>query len=162
MIVVRLSMFEVRFPMIAVRCSMCGLRFSLFAIFAQATLAFFASTRLSFGDRRIRSSHFSPIDMATPHSVVMAAVRFIQAITKMDIDQAAITSENECVRVCSMLKSMTFCQPEATEVLETLHEVAPEVWTIDQRKRIDAAVQLALSGLVNVASDATRTCAKEQ
>ena len=56
---------------------------------------------------------------------------------------------------------MTFDHSDATRVLEALQE-DHEVWTADQKKRIGAAVQLTLSGLANVASDATRTCTKEQ
>ena len=98
--------------------------------------------------------------MSTPHSIVMAAVRCIQAGAGMDPEQKGATAENECGRVCSVMKTLTFDHSDATRVLEGLQE--QDVWTAEQKKRIGASVQLALSGLANAASDATRTCSKAQ
>ena len=99
--------------------------------------------------------------MTSPHSVVMASVRFVRAASAMNSTEKGRTSESECGRVCSMIQAMSFDHHEATHALEALHTIRDDVWTDDQRTRIAKTLQTSLTNLANIA-DMTRNHSKEQ
>ena len=90
----------------------------------------------------------------------MASVRYVMAVRGMDRTQEAAAAENECSRICSLMREMVFDHHNATQALEALQQEAVP-WTIEQKKRIGASVQLALTGLAS-SDSANRTVSKEQ
>ena len=103
------------------------------------------------------------VSMATPLNLYMGAVKFLQAIGKVQPGKLASAATTQAERVIQELGNLSFERCQATELLELLATDDPDcAFTTEQRTNIADVLITVLEGVDDVATPITRVVNKEQ
>jgi hypothetical protein len=103
------------------------------------------------------------VSMATPLNLYMGAVKFLQAIGKVQPGKLANAATTQAERVIQELGNLSFDRGHATELLELLATDDPDcAFTTEQRTNIADVLITVLEGVDDVATPITRVVNKEQ